>query len=320
MLYNRLIHLCLALFFCCTALEAQNDCTTVSSAALTDIADDPDVSENCHFNMTVSYQTGNANNNSLRLEVRLPSTGEIIESVLLTHLPKNSQGSWLSSQHSVDCTELVNLAYTAWNNPNGNGSPCAEDVTVTPPSNLPVELVHFKAYSVDSDQVKLEWATASEENNAYFEIQHSTNSLDFKPIGQVAGKGTTAEMQHYGYEHQYPAFGNNYYRIKQVDLDGKYEIFEVVQVKISLNAEIAVYPTHAQDRITLISENALEKNSFVRVIHPSGNVVLEKRLTTTTHKLSLDVFDLPMGMYFISMLDEEHNQSIVVKPFYKIGN
>ena len=85
---------------------------------------------------------------------------------------------------------------------------------------IPVELMSFDVKKGQKAAL-LTWTTASEKDNAYFNIEHSTSGIDFQTIGQVKGNGTTTTATTYNFEHQTPSVFINYYRLKQVDTDGK---------------------------------------------------------------------------------------------------
>lgn len=103
-------------------------------------------------------------------------------------------------------------------------------------SILPVELGYFKA-ELDDNIVNLHWITLSELNNDYFQIER-TNNYDFENIGKVNGFGTTILRQEYFFTDYNPLNGVNYYRLKQVDYDGKYEYSNIVYVRLFSNKKI----------------------------------------------------------------------------------
>ncbi len=105
---------------------------------------------------------------------------------------------------------------------------------------LPVELVQFEALQ-RNETVKLFWLTASEQNNSGFEVQGSKNGLSWNKLGFVTGNGTTQQQNSYEFTDLNPTFGNNYYRLKQIDFDGKFKFSEVAVVNFSTD-EIIVYP------------------------------------------------------------------------------
>lgn len=93
---------------------------------------------------------------------------------------------------------------------------------------LPVELISFNA-NVVANKVSLTWSTATETNNAGFEIQRSIDGKEFVTVGYVEGKGTTAKEQFYSYTEEI-SDRHLYYRLKQVDYNGSSKYSEIVEV------------------------------------------------------------------------------------------
>lgn len=111
---------------------------------------------------------------------------------------------------------------------------------------LPVELVAFDAVRAGAD-VRLTWATASETGNARFEIEAAGADGAWRLVGQVAGAGTTLEAQRYAFVHQGAPPTALRYRLRQVDLDGAFEVGPVVELGAALEAplwlgEVAPHP------------------------------------------------------------------------------
>jgi len=99
------------------------------------------------------------------------------------------------------------------------------------PSNaLPVELLHFTGEQLDENAIELQWTTIAEYNNAYFELEHATDARAFSLIHKTAGAGTSSERIDYEFVHKDFTSGANYYRLKQVDFDGKTTYSDVVLV------------------------------------------------------------------------------------------
>lgn len=108
---------------------------------------------------------------------------------------------------------------------------------------IPVELLSFSA-SVKSNSVVLYWSTASEMNNRGFEIQRTAvsnnNNIEWKTIGFVDGKGTTTEKSNYIFTDGNPLTGTSYYRLKQIDLDGTFRIFDAEMIEFGLVKEYSL--------------------------------------------------------------------------------
>ena len=104
-------------------------------------------------------------------------------------------------------------------------------------SPLPVELIAFDA-TKESNYVQLDWVTASELNNDYFEILKSDNGVHFESIGRVSGVGTSQQSNRYSFT-DFDKKSSNYYKLKQVDYDGISTYSEVIHVE-SLDSDIKV--------------------------------------------------------------------------------
>lgn len=97
---------------------------------------------------------------------------------------------------------------------------------------IPVELSSFTA-SAKGDYVRLNWSTATETNNASFEVQRSSDKVSFVTIASVAGKGTTAQMNEYSFVDKNIASSKYYYRLKQNDFDGISSYSGIVEVEVA---------------------------------------------------------------------------------------
>jgi hypothetical protein len=95
---------------------------------------------------------------------------------------------------------------------------------------LPVELIGFSARLVEG-RTELQWETATEINNDYFTIEHSTDGQEFRPIGTQPGAGNSNRVMRYSAIHDSPVRGYNYYRLKQTDFDGQYSYSPIETVK-----------------------------------------------------------------------------------------
>ena len=97
---------------------------------------------------------------------------------------------------------------------------------------IPVELVSFDAHTNGSDVV-LAWETASETNNAGFEVQLK-NGDDWSVLGFVEGQGTTTEAQTYTFTAGGMDVGTHAFRLKQIDFDGAFEYSDEVEATIEV--------------------------------------------------------------------------------------
>jgi hypothetical protein len=100
---------------------------------------------------------------------------------------------------------------------------------------LPVSLTNFTAKANKQGTVNLAWATAAEQNNSHFEVARSVDGQSFTKIGEVLGAGSSNAANHYNFTDESPISGVNYYRLKQIDKDGKSTLSSSVSVKLGLS-------------------------------------------------------------------------------------
>jgi hypothetical protein len=160
---------------------------------------------------------------------------------------------------------------------------------------LPVELTSFSAFA-KNDDVELIWETSSEINNSHFEIQHSIDGRIFETIGQVQGLGTSNYGKQYQFTHNNPVRGNNYYRLHQVDFDGKSSTSEIVSVNLNTELEVQYFPNPLQDELTILWTEELE-NSILELLNANGQSIYSAQLQES---ISIPTANLPKGVYFLS--------------------
>jgi hypothetical protein len=195
----------------------------------------------------------------------------------------------------------------------GTGQAGRVIVDVTSSLPLPVELISFVA-NLEKNQVKLNFETASELNNRYFGIEHSTDGTKFNEIGQVNGFGTTSTKQKYSFIDKKPQKGINYYRLKQVDIDGKSEYSNIISIKLGSTRSIHLAPSPAINQMQVTFDEIYENSSRYEVIDIGGRVVLSGDVAIDTESLFLDVSTLMSGIYTLQVINTEE---ILTKQFFK---
>ena len=110
---------------------------------------------------------------------------------------------------------------------------------------LPVELTRFNAVA-SGNQVSLQWETASEANNAGFDVERSLDGTSFERIAFVEGQGTAVSMSAYQYADAQLPFNVEriYYCLKQIDFDGQFAYSEVVEVDLGAPSTARLWPNY----------------------------------------------------------------------------
>lgn len=176
---------------------------------------------------------------------------------------------------------------------------------------LPVELVFFKAEKLQ-DQALLTWQTASELNNDLFEIEHSTDGSSFQPIGKVKGAGTTQEVRDYSFLHRQPAAGINYYRLRQVDLDGRFEYTPIRTLSFDREAterpEILLFPNPATTYLMIAQPDDHLVSWDARLFDVQGKMLERFSLRETQYRLDLST--RPPGIYHLHLTNGQEQRRL----------
>ncbi len=188
-----------------------------------------------------------------------------------------------------------------------------DNVTILGAALLPVTLTEWKGMAKE-EGIWLSWATASEQNSDYFVVERRTVHTDFHPIERHSAQGTTQSSTVYAVLDAFPASGVNYYRLKQVDLDGSFEYSEIIAVDYRPSEEIRVFPTLAE-AFLLVDLSVLVSSSVrLYITNLNGLQVWERRLFEPAGVQRLDISQLDQGGYLL-VIETAHRR--LVKRFFK---
>jgi uncharacterized repeat protein (TIGR03803 family) len=176
---------------------------------------------------------------------------------------------------------------------------------------LPVELIAFAAEKKNSG-VLLTWKTAQEQNSDHFEIERSAGGNNFITIGKVKAAGNTTAITSYSFTDQNPFNGINLYRLKQVDMDEKFDYSKTIPVDCSTVGSIVISPNPVIDKLQL----RLPVNSrftSLRILDVSGKPVFQKAILSSGTTQQFDIGYLPKGWYVLQLLGEKEEKQVFVK-------
>ena len=162
----------------------------------------------------------------------------------------------------------------------------------------------------ENGSTQLAWSTATEQNNDYFEVQHSINGIDYEVIGEVEGAGNSVSILDYTFEDSSPKAGINYYRLKQIDYDGGFEYSPVISVTTISEESFHFYPNPSKGMITLNFSGPAVDEGSVNVYNASGMVMKTIELSGNFYNTQLDLSTLGRGQYILKFTI---NQAVVTK-------
>jgi hypothetical protein len=160
---------------------------------------------------------------------------------------------------------------------------------------LPIKLKAFNAV-MNKGISNLSFTTESESNNAGFEIERSSDGASFDSIGWLDGYGTTSYEKHYKFVDDKPLEGLNFYRLRQVDFDGRFEYSEVKSIQYEYN-EISIYPNPVQDIINISGSTIGQIFQILDINHK----IIKKGFIS--EESAIDVGELSDGLYLIQIRD-----------------
>lgn len=173
---------------------------------------------------------------------------------------------------------------------------------------LPVEFLSFTGEQIEQGVNRLEWETATETNNDYFEIQRKTENDDFVVIGKQNGAGNSNEVVHYSYTDNEASEQISYYRLKQVDFNGKETYSSIIAVgKIDENVEFtSVFPNPATDELSVRFLSDGTQFRLVLIAAGGQEFVLDEEisyfgLSTNTYNIG----SVPPGVYLLKAYNEK---------------
>ncbi len=162
---------------------------------------------------------------------------------------------------------------------------------------LPVTYLNFKAQYQNS-HVLVSWATVTEQNNGYFDIERSADAISFTPVGRLNGKGLSDSRQDYAYVDETPLSGWNYYRLKQVDTDGTVAFSRPVAVlnEGSLaGTSLVVFPNPVSNTLTVRVAGNVQVQTM-RVSNMEGQWI-----STTNGTGVINTQSLSVGVYVVEV-------------------
>jgi hypothetical protein len=196
---------------------------------------------------------------------------------------------------AIPTANLTNDFY--WGSINSNATP------------LPVTLVSFSGYQV-SDQIKLNWKTASELNFYFFSLEKSIDGKEFVEISKINGNGTTQEEHSYESIDKAPLIGKNYYRLKSVDFDGYAEYFSVISVDFSNDKQFYIYPNPTNGKSIKARTNFhMDEQSTIVFYNNLGVIVGRYGFTQSEGVIDFPV-SLANGIYYAKLFSSDFSKTI----------
>ena len=179
-------------------------------------------------------------------------------------------------------------------------------------ATLPVKWMNFDGKNL-GEKVQLSWRTVNEINNAGFDIERSTNNQNFRKIGYVKGYGNSVIIQKYEFIDWLNNFTNIdpfsdklYYRLKQIDFDGKSHFSKTITIDALNMFGVSVYPNPFNETLKVtINSNISDQNCVVKLLDLNGRELISKNFTTNNKEFVYEIKEVNLlnpGIYFIRIV------------------
>jgi hypothetical protein len=165
---------------------------------------------------------------------------------------------------------------------------------------LPVTLLYFTAKLVNR-QTQLEWKTSQEINSHHFEVQRSADGINFTQLLIVAAQGHSSTPHTYTAIDPSPFNDKTFYRLKQVDIDGRFVYSPIVMVRLTDEFVLSIFPNPAYSTIN-IQLTTTKKQAVVFELYNGGGQLVKSRnemLSDGSNQFEWNISSLAAGMYFI---------------------
>jgi hypothetical protein len=171
---------------------------------------------------------------------------------------------------------------------------------ITNSTSLAVNLLSFKA-AVINNWVQLDWITAGERNNKGFGIERSTDQSNWTEISFINSQSNSEVTSAYHFTDRNAAPGKNFYRLKQLDLNGSIAYSAVAMIALDKEQQVSVYPNPAKEALMV---SGMEDHMLLSIINALGQELKVPAVAVADKTARLDVSTLPAGVYYLVVKDQ----------------
>jgi hypothetical protein len=174
---------------------------------------------------------------------------------------------------------------------------------------LPITLTSFDAISKNK-AVELTWNTESESNSSHFAVERSSNGREFKEIGRVNASRNSTTSKNYRFTDNSPLTGNNYYRLKMVDLDATFKYSELRRVSMNgsdLEFSFGPNPVTSEANIRITGNQRTRLNITVTDLMGRTLKSMSFSKTDIVFSQKINLAELPAGQYILSVKGDNVN-------------
>ena len=191
-----------------------------------------------------------------------------------------------------------------------SGSNCAYTITAFNAIVLPITLKYFTAWKTP-DANRLTWMTTSEKSFSHFDVEKSTDGVNFIRIGTVNGRGSNDNETAYSYDdNEMKAL--QFYRLKYVDIDGKYSYSNILRVtrNDATNTKV-IFSNKITSMLTLRIIDLPANELSIKIIDNSGREIKSQqvKINSGENSINLNTGSIPSGFYYLMLSSENYKKT-----------
>lgn len=184
-------------------------------------------------------------------------------------------------------------------------TPPTPNIYIAGQTSLPVKLLAFNATARDN-YVLVDWQASNETNSKYYVVERSADGRNFATLETVNDRGNTGSINYYSITDVQPFEGTSYYRLKQVDADGKYTYSETRTVRFDKTKQLLIYPNPASTSVKL-QLKANGDNIGISITNLEGKLIYKGNgsLTQLNNAVNSLLPALKPGYYHVAITDKD---------------
>jgi len=161
--------------------------------------------------------------------------------------------------------------------------------------------------------VKIEWLTSSEVGNDYFTVERSTDSINYSPLSNILGAGTSSAINNYSYIDSSTAMGQTYfYRVRNTEYSGVVYFSDILQIEVTTSTNLQdisttsfqLFPNPIVDYTNLTFDNSGDTNYSLKIFDMEGKMV-RSIYNISTEKVTIQKGNLKSGLYILKLYSED---------------
>ncbi len=179
--------------------------------------------------------------------------------------------------------------------------PTTQEVFSSPDPTLPVEIGAFHGWQI-GEKAALRWVTESENNSAYFIIQHSADAENFTNIGSLPTSRESEGELEYVFTHERPILAHNYYRLKHVEQDNTFTYSDIISLRFLPAEAIVLFPNPVREELQFWYDRTMwREDARFEICNTTGQAVHSAEVAKGWG-MTLNVENLEQGVYFLRVI------------------